>query len=128
MTAKTRLAKIEKRLTPQEVVLAYLDEIMRRFDSFGDWAEWVADRPSEAPLIRVCRATTDAVRNTMKGRPRDVIAKARDGAVREAIFLGFLAKVQIPLVRLAFPCKRRVEIVLTVGHRTCPSNGVKRSN
>ena len=34
MTTKTRLAEIEKRLTPQEVVLAYLDEIMRRFDSF----------------------------------------------------------------------------------------------
>ncbi len=44
MTAKTRLAKIEKRLTPQEVVLAYLDEIMRRFDSFGNWTEWVSAR------------------------------------------------------------------------------------
>ena len=90
MTAKTRLARIEKRLTPQEVVVAYLDEIMRRFDSYSEWAEWVADRPSEAPLIRVCRAATDAVRNTMRGQPREAVSKAVDHAVREAIFLGKL--------------------------------------
>ncbi|KKK59845.1 hypothetical protein LCGC14_3030280, partial [marine sediment metagenome] len=28
MTSKTRLAKVEKSLTPQQVVLAYLAEIM----------------------------------------------------------------------------------------------------
>jgi len=120
MTAKTRLARIEKRLTPQEVVVAYVDEIMRRFDSYSEWAEWVADRPSEAPLIRVCRATTDAVRNTMRGQPRDAVNKAVDRAVREAIFLGklflsvtqkLLEEVEPYRLRAVF-CARSLQVLL----------------
>ena len=90
MTNKTRLAKVEKNLTPQQVVLAYLAEIMRRFDSFNDWGDWVAENMAEAPLIKVARAAEDAVRNSVKGQPKERVAKAEEDAVREAIFLGKL--------------------------------------
>ncbi|KKL65149.1 hypothetical protein LCGC14_2157860, partial [marine sediment metagenome] len=57
------------------------------FDSFEAWSDGVARHLDEAPLIKVARAAEDAVRNTMKGKSRDAIARAEDDAVREAVFL-----------------------------------------
>jgi len=87
MTGKSRLAKIETRLTPQQIVIAYLDEIMRRFGSFLDWGDWAAGNMSEAPLIRVPKAAREAVHNTTTGLSRDSAAEGEEGAVREAILL-----------------------------------------
>ncbi len=87
MTGRSRLAKIANHLTPQQVVLAYLDDVMRRFGSFHDWTESVAGNQAEAPLIRVPKAARENVRNTMGGQPKDVIAKAEEDATRETVFL-----------------------------------------
>ena len=88
MIVKSRMAKVEGKLTPQQVVLSLLAGIMRGFDSFLEWAEWVRDQPGcEAPLNKVTKAVLEAVRTAMKGRPREAIYAAQEQALREAHFL-----------------------------------------
>ena len=120
MIAKSRLAKIEKNLTPQQVVLAQLDEALRRFDSYQGWADWRLERPDESPRSQAVSATRDAIRNTMKGQPKDAVAKAEDAAVREAVFLttlllnvrGQLRDSQAACGLEACVCARGVQVLL----------------
>ena len=120
MIAKSRLAKIEKNLTPQQVVLAQLDEALRRFDSYQGWADWRLERPDESPRSQAVSATRDAIRNTMKGQPKDAVAKAEDAAVREAVFLttlllnvrGELRGNQAAYGLEACVCARGVQVLL----------------
>jgi len=87
VTTKTQLAKIEKRLTAQQAVLAYLADIVRRFDSFDSWVEEAVGTKGQAPLTRASEAAREAVHNAMKGQSRDAVAIAERDAIRDAIFL-----------------------------------------
>ena len=88
MIAKSRMAKIEGKLTPQQVILNWLAGVMRRFNSFDEWAEWVSEQPgSEAPLNKSAGAAREAVRVGMKGQPKESIYRAENQAIQEAHFL-----------------------------------------
>jgi hypothetical protein len=87
MTTKTQLAKIAKRLTVQQAVLAYLADIMRRFNSFESWSVWAIGTKGEAPLSRATKAAEEAVRSAARGQGRDAAALAGEAAVRDAVLL-----------------------------------------
>jgi len=88
MIVKSRMAKIEGNLTPQQVVLNWIADKMRRFSSFEELGLWGIEQPgSEAPLNKTAKAAREAVRAAMKGQPKDAINDAEWQAVREAHFL-----------------------------------------
>jgi len=87
MTTKTRLAEIEKRLSPQEVVLAHLDEAMQRYRSVDAWATAVVKGKAEVPINAVADAAGQAAARAMRGQARRAIADAEADAARQAAFL-----------------------------------------
>jgi len=88
MIARNRMAKVEGKLTPQQVVLNWVADKRRRFGSFEELGEWLIEQPgSEAPLNKTAKAAREAVRAAMKGQPKDAINEAEWQAVREAHFL-----------------------------------------
>ena len=88
MIAKSRVDKIEKGLTPQQVVLNWIADKMRRFSSFEELGEWQIEQPgSEAPLNKTAKAAREAVRAAMKGQPKGSIEHAEDRAIKDAHFL-----------------------------------------
>jgi len=103
MTTKTRLTEIEKRLSPQEVVLAHLDAAMQRYRSVDEWATAIAAGKVPAVVNVVADAAADAAARAMRGSPRDAVAKAEVEAAKQAIFLVKL------LVDVWFQCLRQVE-------------------
>ncbi len=95
MTAASgrRLAKLEGALHPREAVLAWLVEA-QQFPSLEDHARSIAELPVEAaPLSVIGDRVEAAVRQDMKGQPRDAIETAVRRAVGDGVFLFTLAIV-----------------------------------
>ena len=90
MIGKRRLSDIEKDLTCQQVVLAYLAEIMGRFDSYAKWSQWTAEHPEQMPQIVVHRTIRDALQERAKDRSVKARADAQSKAYREVTFLVLL--------------------------------------
>jgi hypothetical protein len=87
MIAKARIAKIESKLTPQQVVLNWLAETLRQHDSYHVWFEQVLGQPSgEFPLNKVTKTLREAARAAMTGQGRHAAVEP-DDAVQEAHFL-----------------------------------------
>jgi len=77
MIAKSRMAKVEGKLTPQQVVLSWIADKRRRFGSFEEMGEWMIDQPdTEAPLNKTAKAAREAVRAAMKGQSTGAIEEA----------------------------------------------------
>jgi hypothetical protein len=77
MIARNRIAKIEGNLTPQQVVLNWIADKMRRFSSFEELGLWGIEQPgSEAPLNKTAKAAREAVRAAMKGQSTGAIEEA----------------------------------------------------
>jgi len=82
-----RLAKVEGSLHPQEAVLAWLAEA-QQFPNIVAQARSIADQPVEAAPLSVIGARVEAaVREKLKGRPRDELERAVRRAVGDAVFL-----------------------------------------
>jgi len=95
MTAATgrRLAKLEGALHPREAVLAWLVEA-QQFPSLVDHARSIAELPVEAaPLSVIGERVEAAVRDAMRGQPRDAVDAAVRRAVGDGVFLFTLAIV-----------------------------------
>jgi hypothetical protein len=85
--AGRRLAKLEGALRLREAVLAWLAEVQEVTDISAYTGE-VAEVPIEAaPMSVIARRVDAAVRDDMKGQPRDAIADAVYRATGDALFL-----------------------------------------
>jgi hypothetical protein len=85
--AARRVAKVEGALQPREAVLAWLADA-QQFPTIEDQARSIADLPVEAaPLSVISARVVTAVRETMKGRPRDDVERAARQAEGDAVFL-----------------------------------------
>jgi hypothetical protein len=86
-TTTRRVAKLEGALLPREAVLAWLAEA-QQFPNFVDHARAIADLPVEAaPLSMISARVVGAVREAMKGQPRDDVERAARRAEGDAVFL-----------------------------------------
>ncbi len=84
--ADRRLAKLERSLTPQAAVLAWLAEVEGM--TFVDQARAIAEAPVEAaPLSVIGARVVAAVRLERKGQGRDEIERAALRAQGDAVFL-----------------------------------------
>jgi hypothetical protein len=90
-TASRRVAKLEGALHPREAVLAWLVEA-QQYPSLVDHVRSIAELPVEAaPLSVIGNRVEAAVRDAMKGMPRDAVEAAVRRAVGDGVFLFTLA-------------------------------------
>ena len=90
-TACRRVAKLEGALHPRETVLAWLVEA-QQYPSLVDHVRSIAGLPVEAaPLSVIGERVEAAVRDALKGQPRDAIEAAVRRAVGDGVFLFSLA-------------------------------------
>jgi hypothetical protein len=89
-------------LRPREAVLAWLAEVQELTD-INDYSRHVAEVPIEAaPMSIAARRVDAAVREDMKGKPRDAIEDAVYRATGDALFLFCLVfQVNIEVVQTA---------------------------
>jgi len=101
-TAGRRVAKLEGALRPREAVLAWLAEVQDLTD-ISDYTRQVAEVPIDAaPMSVIARRVDAAVREDMKGQPRDAIEDAAYRAAGDALFLFCLVfQVNIDAVETA---------------------------
>jgi hypothetical protein len=89
--AGRRLTKLEGALHPREAVLAWLVEA-QQYPSLVDHVRSIVELPAEAaPLSVIGDRVEAAVRQDIKGQPRDAIEAAVGRAVGDAVFLFTLA-------------------------------------
>jgi hypothetical protein len=85
--AERRLSKLEGALRPREAVLAWLAEA-QQFTTITDYGRRVAELPIEAaPLSVIGRRVDAAVRQDMKGQPRQSVEDAVYRSTGDAIYL-----------------------------------------
>ena len=101
-TAGRRLAKLEGALRPREAVLAWLAEAR----SSPTWRTTAGTSPScpieAAPMSVIARRVDAAVREDMKGQPREAIEDAVYRATGDALFLFCLIfQVNIDAIEMA---------------------------
>lgn len=101
-TAGRRLAKLEGSLRPREAVLAWLAEVQELTD-IDDYSRHVAEvSVDDAPMSVIGRRIQAAVRDDMKGKPRDAVVEAVRRAFGDALFLFCLVfQVNIEAVQRA---------------------------
>lgn len=87
MTAKRRLAQVEASLTPQALVLHWLEEV-QAYPSLVDYTRTILDLPvGEQPLNRMGRAARDAAKASAKGQSADAADRAARRAEGDVAFL-----------------------------------------
>ena len=115
--ARRRLAKLEGALRPREAVLAWLAEVQELTD-MSDYTRHVAEVPIEAaPMSVIARRVDAAVREDMKGKPREAIEDAVYRATGDALFLFCLVfQLNIDVVQTAcVEALRAAAVVLWMG-------------
>ena len=86
-TRKRRVKQLESELTPKQAFLLWLQEV-QGFDNVLDYVRHLKTQPESAwPLVKLPKQVTDAIEKSMKGKPKDEIAKAVTQAVRDVLFL-----------------------------------------
>jgi hypothetical protein len=82
-----RLDKVQGALTPKQAVSLWMEEA-HRYPNLQEYVQFLRGQPEhEAPLSRLPDQVEDAVTESMKGQPKDVIATAVRRAVRDVVFL-----------------------------------------
>lgn len=101
-TAVRRLAKLEGALRPREAVLAWLAEV-EDLTELSDYGRHIAELPMEAaPMSVIARRVEAAVRDDLKGQPRDAVEHAVYRATGDALFLFCLVfQVNLDAVEMA---------------------------
>jgi hypothetical protein len=84
--ADRRLAKVEGALTPQQAILAYLDEVAAA-PSFVLHQLADADRPLTGALVRLTQQVERATRQAHVKAPKEEIEQYAREAVRDVVFL-----------------------------------------
>jgi hypothetical protein len=87
MTQGTRLDKVTKFLTPKQAVILWLQEI-QEYRSVYEYIQFLRSQPeSAAPITRLTEQIDKAVRESMRGSPKEVVEPAVRRAVRDVVFL-----------------------------------------
>ena len=87
---KRRVEKLETGLTPAQAILLWLHEA-HSFHGIKEYARDPSDKPdSEAPIDKLTTQVADAVKQILKGQPREEINKAVRKVYRDVLFLFFL--------------------------------------
>jgi hypothetical protein len=75
-TKKRRVEQLESELSPKQAILVWLQDV-QEFDNVYDYVRHLKTQPESVwPLVKLPKQVTDAVEKSLKGRPKDEIAKA----------------------------------------------------
>jgi hypothetical protein len=86
-SSQRRLDKVEATLAPQQVVLLWMQQA-HQFPSMYEYVRSLKGGPESAfPLYLLPDQVERAMKNQMKGRPRQEIVRAMRSAVRDTLFL-----------------------------------------
>ena len=89
-TGKRRIEKLETGLTPKQAFILWLKDA-HSFDGIKEYVQYLKDQPeSAAPIPRLTDQVEQAVKQRLKGRPREEIDKAVRQAYKDVLFLFFL--------------------------------------
>jgi hypothetical protein len=84
---RKRLDRIASALTPKQAVLAWIVE-SQRFDSRAAYGKHIAKQPfSDHPFRRLADQVADGVRESLRGKPNQIINEAVLKNLRETAFL-----------------------------------------
>ena len=85
-----RVAKLETGLTPKQAILLWFQEA-HGFNTIFEYIHHLKSQPdSAAPIPRLADQVAEAVKQTLKGHPREEIDKAVRQAYKDVLFLFFL--------------------------------------
>ena len=85
-----RVAKLETGLTPKQAILLWFQEA-HGFNTIFEYIHHLKSQPdSAAPIPRLTDQVAEAVKQTLKGQPREDINRAISQAHRDVLFLFFL--------------------------------------
>ena len=85
-----RVAKLETGLTPKQAILLWFQEA-NGFNTIFEYIHHLKSQPdSAAPIPRLTDQVAEAVKQTLKGHPREEIDKAVRQAYKDVLFLFFL--------------------------------------
>ena len=85
-----RVAKLETGLTPKQAILLWFQEA-HGFNTIFEYIHHLKSQPdSAAPIPRLTDQVAEAVKQTLKGHPREEIDKAVRQAYKDVLFLFFL--------------------------------------
>jgi hypothetical protein len=86
-SSKRRLDKLELSLTPKQAILLWMEEA-HQYDTMEQYVRSLKPGPEAAwPLAILPEKVSTAVEQTMKGRPKQEIARVARQAVRDVLFL-----------------------------------------
>ena len=89
-TAKRRLKTLERGLTPRQAIVLWLQEA-HAFNTMEEYVHHLKSQPdSAAPIDKLTGQVEEAVRETVKGQPREEIRRAVYQAHKDVLFLFFL--------------------------------------
>ena len=89
-SGKRRLEKLETGLTPKQAFILWLQDA-HSFNGIKEYVKSLRDQPDDAaPIPRLTDQVEEAVKRTLKGRPREEIDKAVRQAYKDVLFLFFL--------------------------------------
>ena len=85
-----RVAKLETGLTPKQAILLWFQEA-HGFNTIFEYIRHLKGQPdTAAPIPRLTDQVAEAVKQTLKGHPREEIDKAVRQAYKDVLFLFFL--------------------------------------
>ena len=87
MVQNKRLDKVTRYLTPKQSVVHWLQEI-QPYQSIYEYVQFLRGQPeSEAPITKQTRQIDNAIREAMKGQPKEAVDRAVRRAVKDVVFL-----------------------------------------
>ena len=88
--AMRRIEKLETALTPKQAILLWFQEA-HSFNNIQEYVSHLKTQPdSAAPVSKLTTQVEEAVKQTLKGKPRDEINKAVQQVRKDVLFLFFL--------------------------------------
>ena len=89
-TGKRRIEKLETGLTPKQAFILWLQEA-HSFNGIKEYVQSLKGQPEDAaPIPRLTDQVEAAVKQRLKGQPREEIDKAVRQAHKDVLFLFFL--------------------------------------
>ena len=85
MNLDKRLDKVSRSLNPKQAVVLFLQEI-QPIQNVYELIHYIKGLP-EPPMTRITRQIGEAVRESMKGQPKETVNAAVRRAVKDVVFL-----------------------------------------
>lgn len=90
MSTNRRVEKLETGLTPRQAILLWLQEA-HAFNGIVEYSQHLKTQPDSAwPIPKLTSQVEEAVKQTLKGKPREEIERAVRQAYRDVLFLFYL--------------------------------------